>query len=202
MIRSVLCDLGNVLLRFDHMQACQGFSRMSGLDPKTVYKRVFQSGIESDYDLGRVDSIEFARRVADALGCDADARRIQPIWSDIFKPIEGMESLIRLLGRQHRLVLLSNTNPWHFDHCMARFPWLECFDAYTLSYQVGLKKPDPDLFARALAMAETRPDDTVFIDDIQAYVDGALRLGIKSICFKGKDPLKSELRALGMDPGP
>lgn len=199
MMRAILCDLGNVLVRFDHMKACTGFSRLTGLDRELVHQRIFQSGIEEAFDLGRIDARAFTRKVAEALGCVADQGMIQPVWSDIFEPMEEMESLITSFKSRYRLVLLSNTNPWHFDHCMRRFPWLDCFDDYALSFQVGLKKPAPDLFARALEMAGAAPEETVFIDDIQAYVDGASSLGIKSICFKGLDPLKSELRALGME---
>jgi len=202
MIRALLCDLGNVLLRFDHMKACRGFSALSGLDAETVYERIFGSGIEADYDLGRISSSEFARKISQALGCTSVPSKIQSIWSEIFEPVEGMEETIRSLSTRYRLVLLSNTNPWHFEYCIARFSWLTCFHAHALSFQAGCKKPDPALFQRALPLARVRPEEAVFIDDIQAYVDAAGMLGIKSICFKGADPLKSELRALGMEPAP
>lgn len=198
MIHAILCDLGNVLLRFDHMKACQGFSTLSGLDAETVHKKVFGSGLEEAFDLGRVSSAEFARQLEKALGIHADPETLRKIWADIFHEMPGMAPLIQSLAARYRLVLLSNTNPWHFEHCLERFPWLNAFHAFALSYKLGLKKPDPALFDQALSLAKAAPDEAVFIDDIRDYVSGARALGVKSICFKDADQLKSEFRAQGI----
>jgi len=121
------------------------------------------------------------------------------IWSDIFEPMEGMEAMLRALREQGlRLVLLSNTNEWHFDFCARRFPALQLFHAHALSFRLKCRKPDPAIFRKALALGEAAPAEALFIDDIQAYVESARGLGIDSVCFTGVDPLKSELAARGL----
>jgi putative hydrolase of the HAD superfamily len=180
------------------MRSCRALSTRCDIPPEEIHARVFKSGIEADYDLGRIASDAFAGRVIQALGIDLETAEIRSLWSDIFWPMEGMEDLIRELKEDHKLVLLSNTNEWHFDYCVRNFPVLDLFDAYALSFRIGARKPDPVIFEKALSLAGASPSEAVFIDDIQAYVDGAAELGIESICFESADQLKSELAALGI----
>jgi putative hydrolase of the HAD superfamily len=180
------------------MRSCRSLSAKSKIPPDEIYNRVFQTGIEEDYDLGRISSEEFARRVIKVLGFEIAPDEVRDLWSDIFWPMEGMEELIRELKPEYRLVLLSNTNEWHFEHCLHNFPVLGLFDAWALSFQIGARKPDPAIFEKALDLAGVSPAESIFIDDIQTYVDAAARMGIESICFDSADQLKSDLLALGI----
>jgi len=198
MIRAIISDLGNVLVRFDHMRTCHALSQKSVHAPDHIHKLLFQSGLERDYDLGCISSERFAQKIMDQLNIKLELQEMQKAWEAIFWPFPGMEKLIVALKPHYRLVLLSNTNPWHFEYCFNRFPFLRLFDAFALSYNLGYRKPDPQIFKSALEEAGHAPEECLFIDDIQAYVDAAAELGIKSICFEGVDQLKSELSAHGV----
>ena len=198
MIRTIISDLGNVLLHFDHMQSCRQLAESCQLSPKQIYDSMFESGLVRDYELGRISSEEFGRRSMERLKVDLEMELIREIWSDIFHPVAGMEELMTSLKGSYQLVLLSNTNEWHFEHCRKKFPVVRLFEHLALSYRLGYQKPDPEIFEKALAMADVRPEETLYVDDIPAYVEAARQLGMKAICFKDREQLTDEMRAAGI----
>lgn len=109
-----------------------------------------------------------------------------------------MEDLIQTLRGHYRLLLLSNTNEWHFDFCLNKFPVVGLFDDHVLSFRLGCRKPDSAIYAHALKRAEAPPEECVYIDDIREYVDAARTQGIHGIRFQGAARLKSSLRDLGI----
>jgi len=197
-IQTVISDLGNVLLHFDHMQSCRELAKSCPLSPEQIYDSMFESGLVREYELGRISSAEFARMSMERLNVHLEMDLIREIWSDIFYPVSGMEALMTSLKGTYRLVLLSNTNEWHFEHCHKKFPVVRLFEHLALSYRLGCQKPDREIFERALAMANARPEETLYVDDMPAYVESARRLGMKAVCFKDRDRLRDEMRSAGM----
>jgi glucose-1-phosphatase len=198
MIRTLISDLGNVLLHFDHMHACRELAKLCTWSPERIYTSMFESDLVRDYESGRISSSAFALRCAERLDLDLGLDEIRHIWSDIFHPVEGMEKLIRALRGRCTLVLLSNTNEWHFEHCRERFPVVRLFDHYALSYRLGCRKPDPAIYSKALAMADAVPEETLYVDDIPAFVDCGKRLGLKAIRFQDTAQLTEAIRAEGL----
>ncbi len=198
MIGTVVSDLGNVLLHFDHMRACQAMARMSPWSPQEIYDSMFGSNLVQDYELGRISSSEFGRGCAERMNQDLEVEVIREIWSDIFRPVEGMEELIRSFKGHYTLVLLSNTNEWHFEHCREKYPVVSLFDHHVLSYRVGCRKPNPLIYEKALSMENTSPEETFYFDDISAHVEAARELGWKAVCFQDRDQVTREMRAEGM----
>jgi hypothetical protein len=106
--RCVLLDFGNVIAFFDHRKACRQLAELSSpaLDADYLYRAIFESGLETGNDTGRISSAEFIgwlRRAFSLTGTDAQIGRA---WSDIFVPNDAMAATIRdLKGRGLRLVL-------------------------------------------------------------------------------------------------
>ena len=198
MIRTVVSDLGNVLLHFDHMLSCQGMAQLSQWSPEEIYDSMFESNLVRDYELGRISSSEFGRGCTERLNLDLGVEVISEIWSNIFRPVEGMEELVRSLKGHYTLVLLSNTNEWHFEHCRQKYPVVDFFDHHALSYKLGCRKPNPLIYEEALAMANALPEETLYFDDVPAYVQAARELGWKGICFRNRDQVTREIKAEGV----
>lgn len=198
MIRTIISDLGNVLLHFDHMQSCRELAKSCLLSPEQIYNSMFESNLVGDYELGRISSEAFGRRSMERLNVDLEMDLIREIWSDIFYPVAGMEELMTSLKGRYQLVLLSNTNEWHFEHCYKKFPVVRLFEQLALSYRLGCQKPDREIFEKAMAMADAHPEETLYVDDIAAYVESARRLGMKAIRFKDRDQLTGEMRSAGI----
>jgi putative hydrolase of the HAD superfamily len=198
MIRTIISDLGNVLLHFDHMRACRELAPFCRLSPEGIYDAMFGSTLVEEYDLGRISSYEFGRLCRQRLALDIGNEAVRRIWSDIFRPVEGMDELICSLADKYTLVLLSNTNEWHFEHCLETYPVVRRFDRYALSYRLGCRKPDPRIYREALAMAGALPEEALYFDDIPGFVEAAARLGLKAVRFESRVQLLRELNKEGI----
>jgi putative hydrolase of the HAD superfamily len=64
------------------------------------------------------------------------------------------------------------------------------------SCYVGLRKPEPAIYRRALDILGTDRERTLFIDDRQENVDGAAAAGMKAIRFTGAEGLRAKLEKL------
>jgi putative hydrolase of the HAD superfamily len=116
-------------------------------------------------------------------------RSLEPIHSEAF---------LEKLSKNYRLALLSNTDPIHMSHEEARFPFFRFFPIRIYSYQVGASKPDPIIYRQALHSCEVGAEEAIYIDDVAAYAEAALRLGLTGIVFQSPEQLQTDLRGLGI----
>lgn len=194
---TIIFDLGKVIVDFDHMSVCERLATRCVLGPGDIYKQIFTSGLEARFDCGLISPEVFYRQAAQRLSLDMPIETFQEIWNTIFSLQAGIEAL---LGRLHayRLVCLSNTNQWHFEHCRTLFPVLDRFDAFVLSYRIGVCKPHARIFREALQRAEAQPHQCLFIDDVAEYVDAARTCGIDGIVFSSVPRTVRELTRRGI----
>ncbi len=201
MIRSLIFDLGRVIVPFDFRRGYERMSQRCGLPPEEVRARLKADGMVRDFESGRMDCREFHRRVAQLLECDVDYGEFREIWFSIFLPETLVpDSLLEQLHARYRMVLLSNTNSMHFEMIRERYPILRHFDAFVLSYEAGAMKPDPRIYDAAVRAAGCSPQECFFTDDIPEYVEGARQMGIDAVLFEGAEKLEQELRARGVLP--
>lgn len=198
-IRTILFDLGNVIVPFDIHRGYKALSANCGLPEEEVATRIRDSGLYTIYETGGLETAEFLDRFSQLLGLRASYAEFREIWNSIFFPeTSTSEELIRALKKNYRLVLLSNTNELHFGWIREKYPHLSHFDDYTLSYEVKAMKPDEHIFADAVAKGQCAPGECFFTDDIADYVAAARRFGIDAEQYVGEATLKEHLRKRGM----
>ncbi len=192
----ILCDLGNVLIRFDHRIAVRRILAYTSKTFKEVYACFFDSPLTRDYEEGRISSRQFfARLKKDLALAGLTYDRFVPIWSEIFFPNPGILPLLKTLRRHWRLHLISNINALHYAHIRKKFPaHLGVFDKVILSYRVGVQKPHPRIYRRAVAVGRRAGGRVLYTDDRPDLIRAARRLGISSILFLSVKDFKRELR--------
>ena len=193
MARTIIFDLGKVIVDFDHMIFCHNASLHCDLNPDEIYRKIFHAGLEKRFDSGALTPEAFFDAARSALGLKIEIDLFAYLWSDIFTLTKGIEPLINGLKQQSRLLCLSNTNPWHFNWCRQHFKVLEAFDAWILSYECHCCKPDPGIYKKALEKAGTLPEMCVYIDDIADNVAAARQLNMQGIVFSSADGLEQAL---------
>lgn len=199
MIRTIILDLGRVLIPFDFQRGYTLMSRRCGLPAEEVRNRIAATGIVPEYESGRVESEEFVRQIGACLGINIDCDEFSEIWGAIFLPDTLVpEEFVVALRRNYRMVLLSNTNALHYSLLQRQYSILRHFDAYVLSYEVNAMKPEPAIYRAALAAARCEPAECFFTDDMPPYVEGAREQGIDAVLFQGFDQLRTELSRRGV----
>ncbi len=190
-------DLGNVLIPFDHMKACRALGAINSLDPQFVYDRIFKSGIVQAFDLGNLTPSAFTQACSVALNAKQNEHDLVDAWSDIFSSDPEMETLVAELADNVELCLISNTNCWHYDYVLRKFPFIAHFPCRLLSYKIHKMKPDPEVFHLALRWSQSG-QTKIFIDDIEENVKSAAAVGFHAIHFSGSAPLRESLQCLGV----
>ena len=108
-----------------------------------------------------------------------------------------VEILNRLVDDGHDVTMLTNFNDETFVEARARFPFLDRPRGVTVSAEVRLMKPDPEIYSRHSETFALEPSAILFTDDSQANVAGAEAAGWNAVLFRDADRLKADLRDHG-----
>lgn len=181
-------DLGNVLVGFDHRKFCRALARIGGGAEEEIYGAVLHGDLNERFETGRLSGEDFYRQVSGRWAPEISLERFRELWCNIFRENPGMDTLVRTLKGAARLVLVSNTNPWHMAYLLERYPFLECFDTRVLSYEVGARKPQPEMFEAALAASGASPQQCLYFDDMEEHLAAARRLGVNTALLRFQGP--------------
>lgn len=200
MIKNIVFDMGNVIIRFDP----ELFMVRLGLaeeDRKLLKRELFVSLEWSRMDRGSLTDEEAAeivcRRVPERLH-DA-VRRLVGMWDRPILPVEGMYELVEeLRGMGYGIYLLSNASFRQHDY-WPRVPASKFFDGTLISADVKLVKPQPEIYRLLCDKFSLVPEECVFIDDSTSNAEGAYFCGINALVFHGDThEMRLKLNELGV----
>ena len=174
-IEAVLFDMGGVVVELGpldellgtDMSAAEFWPRWLASPSVRSFERgacsldAFAEGLcaELDLPMGPVDVIERFRRFPRGL-------------------FPGAASMVEAVGRRATTAVLSNTNALHWETQVDAARIAGLFDRHYLSYQLGLVKPDVEIFDRAVADLGCPAGRVLFLDDNLVNVEGARRAGL------------------------
>ena len=117
-------------------------------------------------------------------------------YCDIFTINKEVEEIIKSLKGKVRLVLLSNTNVLQYEFARKEFRIIDIFDERIVSYEAGMRKPNPFIFLKAAQKAGTMPWNCAYFDDIAEFICVARMLGIRAFQYKNAEKLKRDLKSI------
>jgi putative hydrolase of the HAD superfamily len=179
---------------FDSFRA---FCREEGIDPESV-RTLFREDpralrLVRRLEVGEIEEEEFSKSFGALLGIADSADLVNRIFGGI-EPDETMVEAVkkaRLAGI--RTGLLSNSmGTGRYDR--DAFP--ELFDGVVISGEVGLHKPQPEIFKLGCERIGLPPQECVFVDDLRENCDGAEAVGMTAILHRGADTTIPELERL------
>ena len=200
--RAAVFDIGGVLIDWD---------------PRHLYRSLFDDEAEMERFLAEVCTDEWnarqdaGRPFAEAVA-ELTARHPEELhglieayhlrWEEMVAgAIEGTVAVLAELRRAGTpLFALSNWSAETFPAMRARFEFLTCFELIVLSGEVGLIKPDPQIFELLLARIGRSAGECVYIDDSPRNVAAAEQLGFDAIPFLSPDRLRADLTRRGLLP--
>ncbi len=197
-VRALLVDLGQVLVRFDHGRTLRALEAESGIPAETLRPFVF-GPLAREFDLGRLTAERFFRSVERSAGIPRIPDDVwTPAWRDIFEPdLSALHSLARIRPGIVR-ILVSNTNPLHWEGVLRVFDVVSLVDRAILSFETGAAKPEPAIFEAALKAAGVTPGEALFADDRGEYVAAARTLGIPGFVVSGPGVFERSLSRFGL----
>lgn len=199
MIKTVIFDLGKVLIPFDFSRGYRAMEKLCDYPAAEIRQRIAATDLVHRFETGLVEPLDFVEQLSRQLDLRVTYQQFCDIWSSIFLQDELVpESLLAGIGERYRMLVLSNTNAIHFAMVRQSYPMLRHFDDFILSYEVKAMKPAPAIYREAIARAQCRPEECFYTDDIAAYVEGARQQGIDAVQFQSGEQLERELAARGI----
>lgn len=199
MIKNLVFDMGNVVIRFAPLT----FIEREGItDPKEIellMNIIFRSEEWPMMDWGKLDEPDMEKIVLPRLPenlREVGARLISH-WHEPILPIEGMEAFIKeKKAKGYHIYLLSNAS--HAQHgYWERVPGHELFEGTVISADENHIKPEAIIYETLLQRFDLKAEESLFIDDVPANVEGAKAVGMQGYQFDGSvDKLREFLNTL------
>ena len=135
--------------------------------------------------------------------CNINDKAMMEAFSTMLDGISSDNiSILKTLKKKYQLYLLSNTNSIHMQSILAAaqekhgINLLDCFDQVFLSYEIGLRKPNPAIFNYVLDTISQKPQHGLFIDDLKENVNSAQTTGLNTLHYPHNQPLRQGCKNL------
>lgn len=193
----ILFDLDGVLARYDRKDRADRLAFLTGASSAEVWNALFESGLETESDLGRWQPEEYADELQRRLGApvtltDCIVARARSMELD-----EAVYARALELSQQAQCAILTNNGYFLRDRLDIICPGLMPVFAGKVfcSAEFGMLKPDPEIFRRCLGKLGVPANSTLFIDDNGANIRGAIAAGLDAIHFTDLAALDQALSA-------
>ncbi len=200
--QAVVFDLGGVLIDWN---------------PRHLYRKMFdgdEEGMERflseictpEWNLRQDEGRSFAEATEELIARHPERAELVRAFFDRWPEMIGgaiketVEILAELKGAGREIYALSNWSAETFPHARKRFQFLDWFDFTVISGEIGLVKPNREVFDFLLEKTGRRAEECVFIDDSPANTTAARDLGFDAIHFRSPGQLRDELMNRGILP--
>ena len=179
MIDTIIFDFGDIFINLDKQATIDGLERL-GLS--SWNEDLDQLNIS--FEKGQISRDAFLLGIQKQIP-NATIDEILMAWNAVLLdfPLYRLEFL-QLLSIKFRLFLLSNTDAIHIDHFEQREgasfygDFYQCFEKVYFSYEMGMRKPDAEIYTTLINRHELAPKRTLFVDDKKDNTDAAKALGL------------------------
>jgi putative hydrolase of the HAD superfamily len=201
-LRAVVFDYGMVLSGPQDPQAYAELLRITGLSREQLEKFYWTDRLA--YDAGDLTGLEFWRKITADAGLRLDEGALEELnlwdarmWTTVNPAMLAWQKQLKQRGLL--TAILSNMGDNVHRNMQHEYDWLQRFDVLVWSYQLRMIKPDAAIYRHTLKELGTRPEETLFIDDRPANIDGAREVGMQGIVFSTVEQLRADLIAAGLD---
>ena len=182
--KAIIFDLGAVILNINYQNTIDEFTKLGVKNAATFYSKKVQTNLFNQIETGMISSNEFLKALQKETN-NTNITQLEQAWNAMLLDLpEERLQLIKKLKSNHTIFLLSNTNAIHinaFKKQLGDKKWLafcKLFDKMYLSHEVGLRKPDIEIFEYILTEQKLIAEEVFFIDDSPQHIASAKKLGI------------------------
>ena len=199
-LRAVVFDYGIVLTGPPDAAAWANMLRITGLPEERFHSLYWID--RPALDEGKLTGLGFWQKLLREAELPPDHAEELNRWDARLWTVENPIMVawqLKLKQRGLLTAILSNIGADVLASVERTFDWIHHFDVLVWSYQLGIVKPDPEIYRHTLRELGTNPEETLFIDDRRPNVEAARALGIQALEYSSVEQLREELIAAGLD---
>jgi len=198
-IRNIIFDLGGVLLPINFAAVLESFNKLGDSVDTDFYSQQKQIPVFDRLERGESTPAEFLFELKKNFP-NASDQDLTLAWNAILGTFpQNRFELLEKVRRHYRIFLLSNTNGIHVQQFLADMKannnvedFASYFEELYYSHETGFRKPERQIYELVLLENNLNAAETLFIEDTEANVHGAVAAGIPTLWLKVKEGEKIE----------
>ena len=193
-IKNIIFDLGGVIMNLDVPRTIKAFKEIGIDNIVNDTGHHYQHSFFYDFEIGQISEDIFLKTLSSLSNKSPNQKEIKKAWNSMILDIpEERINFLKNLHQDYNLFLLSNTNSIHQYKFLTEFKekrnfsFNDLFKKAYYSYEIGIRKPDAEIFNFVLKDSSLIADETLFIDDAKSNTKSAELCKLKSLCITNND---------------
>ena len=200
-IRNIIFDLGGVILNIDYHQTEQAFIKLGIRNFNELYSQFHANSFFKDFEKGKINPRSFISQLKTYAPGISESNIINAWNAMLLDFPAGRIGFLQKLKNTYRIFLLSNTNAIHHGAFQkidldSKGTLDSCFEKVYYSHEIGLRKPDKEIFELVLSENDLLAEETLFVDDTLANIEAAVSVNLKTIYLKPPERIEDILAEL------
>ncbi len=187
-IKTIIFDLGGVIIDLDEAATTRAFADLSGIPIEVLLSSFQQEVFFQDFEKGLIDANAFRIHIKKAIKKELEDEAIDTAWNAMLGAIKPARiELLDKLKSAYQVMILSNTNAIHeaaFHKILKAVSGKDHLQFFVhkvyFSHEMGMRKPDAEIYQKVLKNHALNPAETLFLDDKLANLEGAQQCGIQT----------------------
>lgn len=196
MIKAIIFDLGGVVLDMKPLLKTAA-DLFQPRDETEFWREINLEAIP--LCKGEITVLEFWKKVAKRHKKEIPDDILKDIWVKDYRESisinKKVQRLVESLKKSYKMGMISNTIPEHAS-INRRMGAFDVYDVVILSNEVKLTKDEKEIFLLAAEQLKVLPEECIFVDDVEKFVNVANSIGMKAILYKNPSQLKKEITFL------
>lgn len=199
---TLIFDIGNVIVDIDYIRPVAEFQKLTAVDFAEIASYNRDHKLFDTYEKGKLTEAAFHGELRRFLRPGVTDQEILDAWNSILIAYpEHKLQLLQQLKANYRVLALSNINETHVRELdrVARerlgvTAFSDFFHKAYYSHEMGLRKPEKEIYQEVLRAENLNPARTFFVDDLAENVASALQVGLDAYQLTERDHLKQLLQ--------
>ena len=196
-IDTLIFDFGGVIINLDYSKPVEEFKKLGIYNSKKLYSKKEQTKLFDSLECGQISDESFLNEIRKKSNTN-DLESIKKAWNSILLNIpEERVNLLKKLSSKYKIFLLSNTNSIHLKEIITSYgekKWvnfISIFNDVYFSNEIGMRKPNEDVFYYVIKKNKLDVSKTLFIDDSLQHIKAAKKIGFKTYHLTNKEDIIS-----------
>lgn len=201
MLKNIIFDFGGVIIPLDYNKTFTAFEQLGAKNILEFFSQKKQTELFDLLDKGKLSPADFRNRFNQLFDLNLTAEEFDTAWNAMLLDIPQKNiDFLKKLKNKYPLYLLSNTNAIHIDYINKRLKgingvddWKSLFTKTYYSFEIGMRKPDKEIFETVIAENNLNLSETLYIEDSEKNLEAAISIDLPAYTFPMNGDITKEL---------